>query len=898
MQRMTLITTFFFLIVASAFASTFEERKQIFIQQVANLDGYEEYQRHSLWAYLLKEGANTAEEKNRIHLIIRSMVLGYDSVIPELGYDDDTVGWYKSIHMDNALIYRVLLQFRDRITQEDYNWALARLQESIQDNAFLIGCNGNQRLMQLVGLYLYGERLDRNATIQYYRAAYMGDQWDNFVYEGRSYVIGSGNRYNAYQFAKDYLQYTFNRWLHTTNYVSSKGPDEYWEFDSGYSHSYITGLAILYDLALDPEIKQKARMMLDFYILDYFLDYSALDHGGAEGRSASPGRYNFEWILFGFERPMHPAYPSRDFFTSSYTIPAIIQDIIDLSDEPDDYFHVHHEYNPRLHDPGFGKETFVTKYFNLGGAISWGWELNVLCQKANLLTLTLAVSDNPPEDTYWFRGGQHTQYRNLIDSQGAYLNANGWQYFDKNESSRGWRFLKLGKTLIAIKDGWLEVYVEGVDFNSYAEFKAAVLANSSAGQKSAKGVYINQELAKQTVPFKRLETSDNQGNILVDFDQDVLTLSKHGRIRRYDFNSWEIYDSDQDVVPPNSPAHLIASQVHDTELTLQWNPPAPASDGENASRYVIFRDGTQIASTTETSFADNGLTGGESYQYEVYAFDQAGNRSEAPASITVSTLSDVTPPVVENMEIEAADQVRIYFSENVEQNSSETLANYSITPNLSLTPTVGIIQATLSNDLRTVILQTGNHASGQNYTLTVQNVKDRAEPPNQMQAPQYLSYSYQKVFKISNLTPAIYDTAHLVLGDQIYIDRDYVLQSLPESLRNLVWIRTANDHKESADTTFMVFTISDRANVYVGYDRENLQIPSWLSTWALTSAQIVTNDATFNVYSKTFPAGQVILGGNQGYTKSSMYLVILDNSNNDFTPPNPPQGIAVRRIGE
>jgi hypothetical protein len=68
----------------------------------------------------------------------------------------------------------------------------------------------------------------------------------------------------------------------------------------------------------------------------------------------------------------------------------------------------------------------------------------------------------------------------------------------------------------------------------------------------------------------------------------------------------------------------------------QW---VPAGNGVPVSKYLVLRNGTQVASLTSTSFEDRPRSGGDtakpvSVQYQVVAVDAAGNRSPA-ASVVV-----------------------------------------------------------------------------------------------------------------------------------------------------------------------------------------------------------------------------------------------------------------------
>src|SRR5438309_945098 len=101
-----------------------------------------------------------------------------------------------------------------------------------------------------------------------------------------------------------------------------------------------------------------------------------------------------------------------------------------------------------------------------------------------------------------------------------------------------------------------------------------------------------------------------------------------------------------DTTPPSVPTGLTASAVSSSQINLSW---AASSDNVGVSGYRVFRDGTQIATTSATSFTNNtGLSPSTTYSYAVAAFDAAGNLSaqSSPASATTQAAPDTTPPSV------------------------------------------------------------------------------------------------------------------------------------------------------------------------------------------------------------------------------------------------------------
>jgi chitodextrinase len=98
-----------------------------------------------------------------------------------------------------------------------------------------------------------------------------------------------------------------------------------------------------------------------------------------------------------------------------------------------------------------------------------------------------------------------------------------------------------------------------------------------------------------------------------------------------------------DTTPPSTPTALTASAVSSSRIDLNWT---ASTDNVGVAGYKIFRDGTQIATVTTTSYQDTGLAPSTTYTYSVVATDAAGNTSphSTPASATTPVPPDTTPP--------------------------------------------------------------------------------------------------------------------------------------------------------------------------------------------------------------------------------------------------------------
>jgi hypothetical protein len=147
-----------------------------------------------------------------------------------------------------------------------------------------------------------------------------------------------------------------------------------------------------------------------------------------------------------------------------------------------------------------------------------------------------------------------------------------------------------------------------------------------------------------------------------------------------------------------------------------------------------------------------------------------------------------------------------------------------------------------------------------------------------------------------------YAVAVLHTKSAYYVDRDYVLTSVPSFFVGLESIKTANGDKHSAEeptldaagefaTGFLCFTVTEDARVYVLYDSRASTRPAWLTTYFVDKHEesgVNHTDANmaqgFEVYSGYFPLGgraekRICLGGNDPTEGSSgagsMYLVFV-----------------------
>ena len=96
-----------------------------------------------------------------------------------------------------------------------------------------------------------------------------------------------------------------------------------------------------------------------------------------------------------------------------------------------------------------------------------------------------------------------------------------------------------------------------------------------------------------------------------------------------------------DTEAPTIPLNLSATPVSTSAVILSWS---SSTDNIGVAGYQIFRDGSFIATSTQTNYLDNGLQASTTYQYYLTAFDWSGNLSSSSVVVATTTLSaPITP---------------------------------------------------------------------------------------------------------------------------------------------------------------------------------------------------------------------------------------------------------------
>lgn len=594
--------------------NTFEERKQAWLNRNgAKLDGSFDYRvffgRPYLFAWL---------EKN-IYISDRHPELGgFHDQLVEMYEERGKAGCRTGLH-----ISRIFYQYADVLKDPSYpypnDWEEIKklLSFDASDNSHLntrIWSKSTQP-QRTVTAFLHTLEYDRDAKVLWPSGAFDDIQFTS-SYTNKTYH--PGNYYNTFELSRDWLLLALDTW-------AKQGSSE---LDGNYIGLAIHSLLSLYDFAARPldrlggrpdpdgvEMKKRVKMVLDLLLLDQVMDFSANHHGGSLGRVY---RFNITHALL---RALYYAYfgvdkggtvDDGDAYVSSYRLPELIEDLGTLWDEPSNYWHIHQENNLVGSEPAYGKYTFVTKYFNLGGggSVGDGWQLAIYSEDTNgdrfgqpfRLWIDGTDSSADPDESlseyttmgsgcmyqfknaaffkFWRDAHVHVcQNGNSFDVGQEQLKPAS-QYAQDYFIDQGWNFFKEANVAIALRIdesrlGAMEVAIIDPNVNAdhcyptFQDFKNAVRNNSDLTENyfrtsrshvievSESGGKVNGQPI-WNFPFKRIETIDYLGNKLISWNNNVMTVSKKNKTIIYDFNNWECYDSENpgDIIPPAPPVNL------------------------------------------------------------------------------------------------------------------------------------------------------------------------------------------------------------------------------------------------------------------------------------------------------------------------------------------------------
>ncbi len=345
------------------------------------------------------------------------------------------------------------------------------------------------------------------------------------------------------------------------------------------------------------------------------------------------------------------------------------------------------------------------------------------------------------------------------------------------------------------------------------------------------------------------------------------------------------------------PELLQVESVDATHVRLTFSESLDRESAELENNYKVNKGVSVIEALQDedlniVQLVTTAHTSGETYTITV---NNVKDLAPEPNIIAENTSLEYTyiyqdddPPQIIDVQLTDPTYVDIYFNEIVERESAELVSNYSISDDIQ------IFGAILDNDLKLVHLTTSAHEENKTYSLTVNNIRDRSPNKNVIHTNTTFSYSLETVVdaRVAYLNKENYQVSYLNVGDAYYVDREYKITSIPETMQGFMWISTANDDRDNKDENFLSFMLKEDSRVYVAYDSRATNYPNWLiNDFHRIGKSIGVSEYADNLdlWEGQFDSGMVALGGNiaegaQGV--ESMYVVLVE-SENSLRPGTP-----------
>jgi lysophospholipase L1-like esterase len=173
------------------------------------------------------------------------------------------------------------------------------------------------------------------------------------------------------------------------------------------------------------------------------------------------------------------------------------------------------------------------------------------------------------------------------------------------------------------------------------------------------------------------------------------------------------------------------------------------------------------------------------------------------------------------------------------------------------------------------------HPNALGYALMAHEWKESISPSGSP-SPLSLSGICVTISSPACQNPATYKQNLLQPGDKYYIDRDYILTSIPAVLQGGVWLLTANNQKANARDDYLSFTVDRNVDVYVAFMPGVASLPTWMGAFTDTglSLGVTAGTPSLDLYVASYSAGATVaLGGNLASGAvgpiSNNYIVIV-----------------------
>ena len=375
-------------------------------------------------------------------------------------------------------------------------------------------------------------------------------------------------------------------------------------------------------------------------------------------------------------------------------------------------------------------------------------------------------------------------------------------------------------------------------------------------------------LASATLYHYRVLSRDSSGNTTTSADSTFTTSSP------------------VDTIPP-AISGVVSSNITTTGATITWTTDETSDSQIDYGTTSAYGSSSALDTTLKTPHSLNlsGLNPDTTYHFRVLSRDTAGNLATSGDGIfkTLNT-PDITAPVISGIISSGITATGAIVTWSTDERASSQV-NYG---------TTSAYGSSTSNST-SLVTSHSRILSGLSASTTYHyQVRSSDAVGNEaISEDRTFTTAASAGLTITNLNVGSglpYEIVNSGSGDGVlvYIDRAYTSSGVPSALNGKTYIKTANDDKTSIGSAFLTFTINQDAIIYVAHDDRISAKPSWLTAFTDTGDNLNIQGNAHSLFKKSFPSGQVSLGGNEGASDKRMYAVIIESGGGgsaDTTPP-------------
>ena len=262
------------------------------------------------------------------------------------------------------------------------------------------------------------------------------------------------------------------------------------------------------------------------------------------------------------------------------------------------------------------------------------------------------------------------------------------------------------------------------------------------------------------------------------------------------------------ITTPNVPdaiTDLSGSVISDTQINVTWT--APNDNGSNVDLYKIFKDGSQIDTTTNTSYSLTGLTPNTAYAITVYANNSVGD-SLVSNSVNLTTYQTVSGSITVTPNTQGATSQLTFTASGITGTPTPTFSTFTLKEGSTVIASGISSPYTLAlndNSPHTYTITSTDNTHWNTPTISGSTTVTASYDPNWSNG---ISYNYTRASGVMDLTvnknsqtlwdaSCNYKTTAQVMADQTGIVSNFT---------NVWYI---NDSQNIADTDTVYVSCSD-----------------------------------------------------------------------------------------